>query len=240
MNDMHKDIRETIMERIREGKASMRPRWHFILLSTLTALGIIIALLALLFCVSLVLFFLRESGALYLSGFGSRGWWDLFRSLPFSILILLLVFVIVLEILARRYAFVYKKPLITSVLAILAVVIVGGFVLAQTPLHGQLVVLARHGHLPPPFDSLYRPPFTMHPDDVYPGEIVIITDVGIVISDRGLSTTTILITPRTRLPEGANFAVGDRVVVIGDEAASGTVEAFGIRPMQPEPPDMMK
>lgn len=235
MNDMNTDIRKEIMERIRDGKASMRPRWHFILLSTLSALGIMIALLVLLYIASLVLFFLRESGALYLSGLGGRGWWDLMRSLPFSILTLLLVFVLVLEILVRRYAFVYKKPLLASVLVILALVIFGGFAIAQTPLHRQLVILARDGHLPPPFDSLYRPPFTMHPDDVYAGVIVAMTPEGIVIVDRGSSTTTVRITVRTRLPEGAAFMVGDRVVVIGDESASGTIEAFGIRPMHPEP-----
>jgi hypothetical protein len=238
MNDMHTDIHDAIMRRIRDGKASMRPRWHFLLLSTLTALGVIIAFLALLFAVSLVLFFLRESGTLYLPGLGSRGWWDLLRSLPFSILVLLLLFVLVLEVLVRRYAFVYKKPLLASVLSIFVLVLVGGFVIAQTPLHGTLVMLARHDRLPPPLDSLYRPPFMMHADDVYPGTVVAILERGFVIADRGSGTTTVYLSARTRLPEGKNFAVGDRIVVIGDGGASGTIEAFGIRPMGPEPETM--
>jgi hypothetical protein len=212
----------------------MRPRWHFLLLSTLTALGAVIAFLALLFAVSLVVFFLRESGTLYLPALGSRGWWDLFRSLPLSILVLLLLFVVVLEVLVRRYAFVYKKPLLTSVLFIIVLVLVGGYGIARTPLHGRLVMLARHDRLPPPLDSLYRPPFTMHTEDVYPGTIVALLEKGFVIADRGSGTTTIYVSERTRLPEGKDFIVGDRVVVIGDGGASGTVEAFGIRPMDPE------
>jgi hypothetical protein len=234
MNDMHTDIRDAIMQRIQDGQARMRPRWHFLLLSALTALGALIAFLALLFAASLVLFFLRESGALYLSGLGSRGWWDLMRSLPLSILLLLLLFVVILEVLVRRYAFVYKKPLLASVLSIVVLVVLGGFVIAQTPLHGRLVVLARHGTLPGPLNELYRPPFTMHTDDVYPGVIIGFVEGGIIITDRGFSTTTIHLGPRTRLPEGRNFTIGDRIVVIGDAGEDGVIEAFGIRPMHPE------
>jgi hypothetical protein len=240
MNDMHPDIHNDVMRRIREGEASMRPRWHFILLSTLAALGAVIAFLAIVFVSSLLIFFLRESGALYLPGFGGRGWWDLLRSLPFSILILILLFVLVLEVLVRRYSFVYKKPLLASVLAILALIAVGSIALAQTPLHGQLVTLARHGYLPPPLNALYKPPFGMHPEDVYPGTIVAVVERGVIIAERGYGTTTVYISPRTRLPEGQNFIIGDRVVIIGDQAASGTIEAYGIRPMRPEPFDAMK
>lgn len=234
MNDTHTHVKQSVMERIRKGGVTMRPRWHFILLSTLSAVGILAFALFLLYVTSLVLFFLRQSGALYLGDFGGRGWYDLLRSLPLPILFLLLVFVIVLEVLVRRYALVYKKPLLASVFAILAIVLLGGYALERSPLHGTLAGLARLRLLPQPVEGLYRPPFLMRADDVYRGVIIATSTGGFVIMDHGHGTTTVRLTPRTRLPEGEDFAAGDSVVVIGDSVGTDTVQAFGAREVEAE------
>jgi hypothetical protein len=233
-NDTH-DMRTSVMDAIQSGRVKMRPRWHFVFLSTLSALGILIGLLALVYATSLVLFLLRESGALFLPGFGGRGWWDLLRSLPFPTLLLILIFIIVLEVLARRYAFVYKKPLLTSALGIVVLIVLGGYLLAQTPLHAQLVHLARSGNLPSPAAELYLPPFMMRTDDVYRGVIVSTSPGELVIYDRGAGTTSVRLLPSTQLPQGADFTVGDSVVVIGDKTATGTVDAFGVREVEQQP-----
>lgn len=218
----------------------MRPRWYFALLSALSAASALLILLALLYAVSLIVFLMRESGALYLGAFGGRGWFDLMRSLPFSTLSLLLVFILVLQALARRYPFVYKKSLLTSILAILALAVAGGYLLERTQLHGSLMALERHGALPPPMNVLYRPSFAMRADDVYRGIIVATTSRGFVIIDHGAGTTTINLTPRTHLPEGEDFSVGDSVVVLGDRTASGTVQAFGVREIAPAAGDELE
>jgi hypothetical protein len=224
------------MDAIHGGKVRMRPRWHFILLSALGVTGALILLLALVYAVSLGVLFLRASGAWFLPSFGGRGWFDFFRSLPWLLILLLGLFVVVLEVLVRRFEFVYKKPLLISVVGIVLVIFGGGFVLSLTPLHRELAFFDRHGMLPPPFTGLYRAPFRMHPDDVYNGTIVAHTATGFVMTDRGESTTSVIITSVTRLPFGEDFAPGDTVVVIGDRSATDTINAYGIRELVPEAP----
>ena len=230
--DMNDDtsIRGDVMDAIRKGRARMRPRWHFLLLSVLLITGVFIVFLALLYAASLALFFLRDTGAIFAPSFGIRGWFSLLRSLPWLLILLILVFTAVLEVLVRRYAFVYKKPLLASVVGILAFIVLGGFALAQTPLHRRLDLSARRGELPSPLGIVYRgalrrPP----PDDVYRGKVITSVRGGFLMHDEnGSGTTTVHIVPHTRLPYGEEFAPGDTVVVQGDETATGTVDAFGV------------
>ena len=231
-------MRGKVMDAIHEGAVRMRPRWHFLLLSMLGVVGALILLLALVYSVSLMVFFLRASGAWFLPAFGGRGWLDFFRSLPWLLIALLALLVLVLEAAVSRYSFVYKKPLALSAIAIIAVVLLGGLALAQTPLHRQLARFARDGLLPAPLHTLYRPPFHMRSGNVYHGTIVAPTTRGFIMTDRGESTTSVVIMQRTRLPYGEDFAPGDTVVVIGDSnTMMEAVEAFGIRKVENEIPN---
>lgn len=221
-------VRLDIMRAISRGDIRMRPRWHFVLLSTLYITGAFIVFLALLYITSLSVFFLRDSGALFAPSLGARGWFSLLQSLPWLLIVLMLLFVGVLELLVRRYAFVYKKPLLLSVLCVLGVIFLGGFFIA--PLHHGVMLSVRRGEMPAPIVLLYRGPLrSPPPSDTYHGEIVALTSAGFVMADEDHGTTTVTITPQTRLPYGENFTAGERVVVIGDSGATGTVQAFGIR-----------
>jgi len=240
MNEQHPhEIGEGVMKAIREGQVHMRPRWHFLLISALSVTGACIVLLTLLYVTSLGFFFLRDSGAWYAPSFGGRGWFGLLYSLPWILIVFVLIFILILEMLVRRYTFVYKKPLLISVVAILAVVLFGGLAIAQTPLHRMLMLSARRGVLPQALTGLYgRSLREAPPGDMYHGDIVGMLGNGFLLVDEDRAgTTTVVVTTQTRLPYGENFSVGERVVVVGDMVASGTVEAFGIREIDEYPSD---
>src|SRR4051812_20426275 len=99
MNDKVNDLREKVMQAIQKRGVSMRPRWHFLLLSALMAAGALILVIALLYVASLALFFLRENGVWYAPAFGGRGWFALVHSAPVFLLVLVAVFALLLEIL---------------------------------------------------------------------------------------------------------------------------------------------
>ena len=237
MNNAQNDpVRKDIMDAIRAGEVRMRPRWHFVLLSALAIVGALILSLTLLYLTSLAVFFLHESGAWFAPDFGGRGWIDLLLSVSWKLVLLVAVFVLLLEVLVRRYAFVYKKPLLISVLGILLFVTLGGIVIGQTPLHRELAASLRRGELPPPMRVLYgddgalRPP---PPGELYRGVIVSMDADSFVIANANRpGTTTIYISPRTRLPRGGDFAIGNAVVIIGDMIGTGTIRAFGVREIE--------
>lgn len=223
-------LREGVMDAIKKGNLRMRPRWHFVLLSALGAIGILILALALLYAASLSIFFLHDNGTWFAPRFGGRGWFDLLQSVPWLLVVFVVVFIGLLEVLVRRYAFVYRRPLMLSVVVILFLVLVGGFAIAQTPFHQQMEFYARHNDLPPPLALAYGAPFRMPPPpDILHGTILSITPSMIVVDDEnGAGTTTVLIDSNTKLPDGDDFGVGEEVVVIGDKVATGTMRAFGV------------
>ena len=225
-------LKDIIMKGIHEGKVQMRPRWHFVLLSSLLFMWSLVVCTTLVYTVSLVVYLLHMSGEWFAPSFGLRGWFSFIYSLPWFLMLLLMAFVLILEILVRRYSFVYKKPLITSVLGIMAIVLAGGFLVTLTPLHNRMARFDHDGMLPPPLSGLYRQPPVGRSPDLYRGMIVTITPGHILVTNRE-GTTTVLIDPYTRLPYGNSFEAGDFVIVIGDYIATGTLHAFGVRTVEP-------
>jgi hypothetical protein len=224
-----KEIKESVLKAIADGRVSMRPRWHFVLTAALAATGIVILGLAILYLASFIFFVLRETGILFVPAFGASGFFAFMRALPWLLILLTIVFVAILEVLVRRFAFAYRRPLAYSVLGIVGTVLLGGFLIVQTSFHHELFVSAAHHELPI-VGGFYRNFGMPHSgDDVHHGTVLTVIPGGFVIQDLPFDETdTILISPATQLPSDFTPTVGERVVIFGDE--SGTIiQAFGIR-----------
>ena len=227
--DTKPSLEKNVMDAIRSGRARMRPRWKFMLSGALAALGVIILVCTLLYIASFAFFMLRQSGAFFVPIFGWQGLFAFFAALPLILILLLVLFVVVLEVLVRRYRVGYRTPLLVSVLAILVIVVIGGYAIERTHIHSELLVQARApGGLPSPLSVMYRAG-AQHVPGIYHGTIISMIPGGFLLADEnGAGTTTVLIDPSTRLPLGSGFAPGQEVVVFG-QSASGTVHAMGIR-----------
>ena len=225
-NNDKKEIRNKVLEAIKSGRAKMKPKWHFVLRGILISILIVIAFLVLLSIWSFTFFSLRQTGIWFAPVFGSAGWFSLLRSTPWILIVLSVVFIIFLEILVRRYAFAYRRPLIYSILGLVLIVLAGG--VFMEPWHRELFRFAKRDKLPI-VGGLYRDFDMKRFDDIHRGEIIQIFDGGFLI--RGSSddeTSTILLTPMTHMPPGAPLLkVGDSVVVFGPEHG-GEIQALGI------------
>lgn len=227
--DNKPSVERGVMDAIHSGRVRMRPRWKFILSGVLAALGVVILVCTLLFIVSFAIFTLRETGVLFTPDFGMRGLFEFFSELPLILIVLLIPFVIVLEVLVRRYRVGYRTPLLISVISILLIVIVGGYAIERTRVHDMLLHQARlpGGDLPPPIANMYRDG-AQHVPGVFHGTILSIIPGGFLLTDENLGgTTTVFLSHSTIVTPGAKFEPGEEVVVFGEEA-SGTVHADGV------------
>jgi hypothetical protein len=222
-------LEKDVMAAIRSGRVQMRPRWKFILSGALAALGSIILLFTLLFIASFAIFTLRQTGVLFAPEFGMRGLFEFFAALPIILIVLLVLFLVVLEILVRRYRVGYRTPLLVSVFAILAIVVIGGFFIERTRVHQMILRDARApgGVIPSPIANMYRNG-AQHVQGVFHGTVDSVIPGGFVmIDDDGAGTTTVVLDPSTQMKSGPIFTPGEEVVVFGQQA-SGTVHAFGV------------
>lgn len=222
-----KNIHDRILESIKKDRVQMRPKWHFILRTLLFGIGVVILFLGSLYLVSFVIFMLRDSGAWFVSAFGGHGWYVLLRSMPWFLMSLVLLFILILEILVRRYAFAYRSPFLFSAFAILVLVGAGGYVVSTTSLHGELDTYAQEGRLPVA-GPLYRVFGHPHLKDVHKGIVRELRQNGFVMQNRRAEMLIIFVAPHTRLPMGMPLDTGEMVVVFGDRDGS-IVQAIGVR-----------
>ena len=146
MNNLNHDlIKDKVLAKIESGEAYMKPRWHFILKTVLWLSGTVIVALLLIFVASLTLFSLRQTGVLFIPAFGFRGIGAFLLSLPWILIVFAVVFIIVLEILVKRYTFAYRRPLLYSILGILFFVIIGSILISITHFHQGLYRSVREG-----------------------------------------------------------------------------------------------
>ncbi len=220
-------IQEKIMSAIKNGEVAMRPRWHFILMGSLVFAGAAILLVALLYVAGLSVFMLRQNGAWFAPGFGPRGWLTLLESLPWILMSLAAVFVIILEILVRRYSFVYHKQLWYSLLGILGIVMVGGIALGRGPFeHGHPGRPENHF----PFDRHFESLGPSKPRNIHEVAVLQTTSSTLVVEDiRSGGTSTIIITPYTQLPKELSFSSGTTLLIFGESMNGGAIEAQGIQ-----------
>ncbi len=230
-NENHnlKPIKERVLEAIKSGNTHMRPKWHFILYGALFVIGGIILLLVILYLASFIVFTVRHTGVVFAPRFGSRGLFVFLRSLPWLLILLSLFFIVILEVLVRRYSFAYRKPLLYSIFAIVLIVVVGG--VSAESLHRPIFRAAGEDRLP--FGGRFYQHFGMpHFHDIHRGTVGKLTDNGFTLKEEEYeATSTVFINDRTRMPPGIDIKEGDTVVVFGD-SDNGEIQSYGIQEIE--------
>jgi hypothetical protein len=212
---------------IRDGKLCMKPRWRFILRTVFAIIGAVALVLAGIFLISFIIFITRYNGVGYAPLIGPRGWRMLFVSLPWVLILISVVFVFGLEMLIRRYAFAYRRPVIYSFFGLL-ILIVGGSVIITTTSFHRRVAHSPRVQMMAPFVHTFYSDFREAPvGGVFRGVVNnVATDTLFFVNRRG-DMRQVFITPTTLFLSGRFPAASNTIVIFG--APSGTaIEADGI------------
>jgi hypothetical protein len=232
-------ISDKIIDKIKSGDIKMKPRISFVLKMALLALGAFFLFFFIIYLVSFIIFSLRTSGVLFLPRFGFHGLGILFGSLPWVLVLIVAILIVALEIFSKRFTFIYRRPIIYSLLIIIVLALAIGFLIERTPFHSSLFLSARDRHLPvmgPFYRNLGAPPI----HNVNRGIVSEITDNGFKIETSCGETLVIIVNPQTHLYPEEKIEVGDEIVILG-ERNDGTVQSFEIHEIEKDfnlfPPD---
>lgn len=220
-------IQSEVLGAIRSGAVKMRPKWHFVLRALLAAFGSIILLLTVVYLASFIVFVLRQSGAIFVPAFGLRGVYAFLVSVPWILIVFLFAFIVILELLVRRYAFTYRRPLLYSAVAVLGVMMVGGYTVAMSPLHAKMSTYAEQKQVPVAVD-FYRVYGHSRVKQIHAGTIDEFAPSSFILVTRRGELLTVLVTQQTRfVPRRVQLSNGDTVVVLGPREVN-VVEALGV------------
>lgn len=217
---------------IESGLVKMRPKWQFIIRSILLVVSLILSLLAILFLASFILFTLRQTGLWFAPGFGISGFGIFFRSLPWVLVLLVVILIFLLEYLVRKYSFGYGRSLIISLLVILFIAFTGGIILEMTPLHRDLFLSANKNKLP--FGGALYQHFGGQDQDrsLIAGNIVLVSSTLYVILTPGDVEVNIFVDTST-IFNPSLLHLGDAIVAEVDREGAN-VKALKIIPINDE------
>lgn len=221
-------IKDGVLKAIADGRVRMRPKWQFITKTVLLIVGAALLTLTVLYLVSLIEFVLRRTGVWFVPYFGPSGYGIFFMSLPWVLILLAAIFMLLLEILVKRYSFAYARPFLYSALAVIFLGIIGGIIIGETPLHERFFDEAENGQLP--FAGPIYEYFGQRPSNVTIGEITQINSNGYQISLFGDADDSfaVIVGQQTQAPPPNSLKVGDVIVILGPRRGS-VITALGIQ-----------
>lgn len=224
MTDTHNQqpTSASILAEIKARRIHMRPKWHFSLNTTLSILAAICVFLAAIYLTSLVIFEVRESGLSFAPRFGYRGWVEFLLSFPWLLVIGSLVFLAVLEELLCRYSFVYKRPLLYSMGALVIILTLASVIADLDDIHPQIRSFS-NAHGMPVYDSFTQVPFG-RPSHFFHGQIIRTASGTITIMKEGGAPVHIDI--ETTMPDNDD-STNSPVVIFG-ENINGEFHVYGI------------
>lgn len=220
-------IKEGVLKAIAGGQVKMRPKWQFITKTALMIVGVVLVALTTLYLVSFIVFELRQTGVLFVPGFGPQGFGIFFASLPWLLILLAAIFMLLLETLIKRYSFAYGRPFLYSALAIIFLGLLGGILIGETPLHERFSDEAENGQLP--FAGLMYEHFGQQPANVTVGIITQINSNGYQVQcgDRD-DSFAVIVDSRTQTPTPGSLRVGDTILILGSRQGN-VIKALGIQ-----------
>lgn len=232
MNEEHKQpLKQQILENIRSGKVSMRPKLHFTL-TVLATVFVSVAVLAVsVFIFNFILFSIRINHHDTLLEFGSNGLVAFLFFFPWLLLVIDIALIALLEWLLRRFKFGYKIPVLYLLLAIIAVTGVTGLALDRGTSFNERMIERTH-RLPPPVGQFYdgaRKPWKKGSGFCH-CEILSIDANTMIVSDlrKGTTTLTVVFPMQDDRATTTDLDVGDVILIAGKEK-DGTIHAFGVR-----------
>ncbi|HUC01854.1 MAG TPA: hypothetical protein VMA75_03035 [Candidatus Paceibacterota bacterium] len=214
-----------VIETIKSGKAKMRPRSYFIAQAVLAIIAAALLFFLILFLATFAIFSLEENGGLFAIDFGLSGWAIFFESLPWTVLLLSLAFILILWILLRRYPLVYQQPFLYTLLILIAAISLVSFFLSGPSLQGGLMQYAYENQLPL-LSGVYKYE-TTPTRGIYRGEVVLMIANGFVLEDALGNTSTIFMAPGAG-SELSAIGPGEYVLIFGRFVATSTIEASGL------------
>ena len=225
---LEQNIQDKILKKIKEGHVHMRPRFYFVSRFIITIIVAVLSLIVSVFVISFIFFSIQESGEQFLLGFGGKGIITFFSLFPWTLLVLDIVFLFLLEWLIRGFKFVYRMSFLSIFIIIFVISTILGIFFNLSPVHGIFLDKADKGELPI-IGEIYESIHDSHADKgVFRGTIIDLYDNTIVIQhndkDRDDDDGTQIVILPPRYPQ---IKIGDTVYVFGN-FVNGVIEAQGI------------
>jgi hypothetical protein len=218
-------MKDNVIDTIKSREIKMRSHKYFVVRAVFVILAMVLLFILILFVATFIIFALQQNGGFYATNFGAVGWETFFFSLPWSFLLLSIVLVLILWLLLRRYALIYRQPFLYTLLLLIVVVSLMCFFLSASSIHGGILRYVARNQVPL-VAGVYE--FETAPmSGVYRGQIATLATSSFILENTAGQTSTVIVVPGA-LYELAGVQPGDYVILFGHGVATATIKAYGL------------
>jgi hypothetical protein len=221
-------ISQEVISKIEKGEIKMKSKLYFIAKAVLVVGLLFLAFLLALYFGSLIIFVLRVNDIMLFHGMGFFAIRSVLLSFPWRLVFFVFVLIVLVEIIAKKFRFVYRKPLIISLSIILVLIFLSSFLVESLSLHNSFFRLAEQKKLPL-VGGMYRDLGNLNIENAYFGIILEKKDdFWIMELDNG-EKVNLKITEETRGRRiFSEIKEGNEIIVIG-ELKEGAINVNGFK-----------
>jgi len=241
-------IKKDVLERIKKGEIKMKPKLYFVLRPIIFLFLLMLLFATVIYFLSFILFIFKINASGTLMVFGLRGLESIFLSLPWGLIILILVSIIVFEVLLVKFKFAWRRPVFYSLLGVIILFFLVGFAIHCTSLQRSLYSFSKE-HALPALGPLYEEYERVDFHGVYCGVVSEISATGFELEWIDNPEVKFEVNVPSGFTKHKDLEEGDIVIVIGsrkDETINLVdlteleSEIFCVHRKQVEIPPMMK
>ncbi len=151
------DLKDTIISTLSSGEIKMIPKWRIVLYSFTVLIAILFLFLLVVFSFSFIFFILSRYGFMYLPMFGFMTALHMLSAIPILLFFCTMALLFAIEMISRKYAFSFRKPLIVTLLSITSLALVLSFIISITPMHEYMRDYAKENNIPLMSKAYRRP-----------------------------------------------------------------------------------
>ena len=190
-------FKEKLLNKIKKGEIKMKPKVFFVLRTLGLVACTLLCLLLLVYLASFIAFWFKAIGFGLLGGFGFWGVQRIFFALPWLLILFCLALLFVFETLAKRFSFVWRKPLVYSLVLIVLFALLFAFIVSKTGFHSRLFFKAQQRELPL-MGSFYRACPCESPRQIHFGKIIEKKETGFLLETQANEKLEVVLSEKTR------------------------------------------
>lgn len=213
------DISKKIMEKIKSNGIKMKSRWIFYMQALGLRSGFVLMLLILAFLMNILLYILKQNGALEFLDFGISGLNIVLANIPYDLIFLIFCFLIIANVIIKRFEIDHKIYFYGfSIFAVLVSVLCGVAIFATGINDAIREKISQNKKTVPIVNNFYGAKrLEMNDDNSLIGQIVqfkVIQEPFIIITKNG-EIVTVVFDQKTAAPVFSPITVGQMIKAIG-------------------------
>ena len=135
---MDQEIKQELMEKINKDEIRMKSKWYFISRKLGLQSSLALTVLLLILSVNLFLFYIKENRLLLSLHYGPSVWQELLHSLPYDLIMTIIISLFLLNFIIKKFDFSYKRQFVLIFSIFLVFIIIGAFVIFSTNLNTMI------------------------------------------------------------------------------------------------------